>query len=466
MASTYLQKKDEEALRLKQQQGATAGNAALGDASQQATSLADATKTTSAGGFTPSAQLQQAQQQVQQMQQQKPGAYQSAITPQLQAQFEAIMNRQPFQYDLGSDPMFQQASDLYVQQGRRAMQDAIGEAVGLTGGYGNSYAQGVGQAAYGNYLQQLGALAPQYQQQAYARWQQEGADMADRYNMLAAREESDYGRYQDALNNYWAEVDRAQQAENNLYNREYGEHMDKLAYAQQQAEFAQKQKEYDQSYAQQQAEWQQQLKEYDQNYAQQQAEWAQQQAEWQQYLKEYDQNYAQEQAEWQQQLKEYDQGVASENREYAYNLALMMLQGGQMPSADVLAAAGISDADAAAIRAMYAPKSSGGSSGGGGYKQDASGQEKKKESSDKKTAAIPTLQEYIKPSSTLAGANGLKPLDKKTAAGNLEAYKAKVQDAIRADYAAGKITDAEAIALSRKYLDITEDDLYRRTLTE
>lgn len=305
MASTYNQKKEEEALRLKQQQGQTAGNAALGGAQQQAASLADATQQQANTGYMPSAQLQQAQQYAQQVQQQKPGAYQSAITPQLQAQFEAIMNRQPFQYDLGTDAMFQQMSDMYVQQGRRAMQDAIGEATALTGGYGNSYAQGAGQAAYGNYLQQLGAQAPQFQQNAFARWQSEGADMMDRYNMAAAREESDYARYQDALSNYWAEADRAQQAADNLYNREYGEYIDRQNHDFQQQQFAQE-------------------------------------------------------------LKEYEQSVSSENRDYAYNLALMMLQGGQMPSADVLATAGISQTDAASILAMYTPKAKSGGSGGSG----------------------------------------------------------------------------------------------------
>lgn len=305
MASTYNQKKEEEALRLKQQQGQTAGNAALGEAQPQATSLADATQQAYTG-YMPSAQLQQAQQYVQQMQQQKPGAYQSALTPQLMQQFEAIMNRQPFQYDLGTDPLFQQYTDQYVQKGRRAMQDTMGQAAALTGGYGNSYAQGAGQAEYGNYLQDLNAMAPQFQQNAFARWQGEGAEMLDRYNALAAREENEYGRYQDALSNYWAEVDRAQQAADNMYNREYGQYMDQL------------------------------------NYDQQKAEW--------------------------------EQKVQSENRDYAYNTALMILQGGQMPSSALLKEAGLSEADAKALMAMYTPKkSSSGSNSGGQKKQESTG---------------------------------------------------------------------------------------------
>lgn len=259
----------------------------------------------SVGGYTPSAQLVEAQKYAQSVQAQKPEEYESAYTDQLQAQFDAIMNRQPFKYDIGSDASFQQMSDMYVQQGRRAMQDTMGQAAALTGGYGNSYAQGAGQAAYGNYLQQLGALAPEYEQQAYTRWQGEGADMMDRYQMTADREQDAYSRYMDRLNQYYEEADRAQQAADDMYNREYGEYMDRQNYDFQQQQFAQQQKEYEQS-------------------------------------------------------------IASENRDYAYNTALMMLQGGQMPSTDLLTAAGISQADAAAIMAMYTPKATSGGSGGSG----------------------------------------------------------------------------------------------------
>ena len=399
MASTYNQKKEEEAQRIKQQQSQTSGNAALGGAQQQAASLADATQQQAYTGYMPSVQLQQAQQYVQQVQQQKPGAYQSALTPQLQAQFEAIMNRQPFSYDLGTDPIFQQYTDQYVQKGRRAMQDTMGQAAALTGGYGNSYAQGAGQAAYGNYLQELNTLAPQFQQNAFARWQSEGADMMDRYNALAAREENEYGRYQDTVNAYYADLDRAQQAADNAYDREYGQYMDKL------------------------------------NYDQQKAEW--------------------------------EQKVQSENRDYAYNTALMILQGGKMPSADLLAAAGLSEADAKALMAMYAPKKSGGGSSGGGDKKQETAEDKTATTTGtKKTDSIPTLQQYAdertKSTSTLAPYIGsVDPTEK-----DLKEYKEKVKEAIRDDYASGKISKADALELTDKYLRVTLDDLKRRTLTE
>lgn len=49
----------------------------------------------------------------------------------------------------------------------------------------------------------------------------------------------------------------------------------------------------------------------------------------------------------------------------AYTMAMTLLQAGQMPSADVLAAAGISAEDAAALQQAYTPVYYGGGSGGG-----------------------------------------------------------------------------------------------------
>lgn len=51
------------------------------------------------------------------------------------------------------------------------MQDTMGQAAALTGGYGNSYAQGVGQQAYQGYLQQLNDNVPQLQAQALQTYQ-------------------------------------------------------------------------------------------------------------------------------------------------------------------------------------------------------------------------------------------------------------------------------------------------------
>ena len=47
-----------------------------------------------------------------------------------------------------------------MQQGKQAMQDTMGQAAALTGGYGSTYGQAVGQQQYDAYLQNLNDEVP------------------------------------------------------------------------------------------------------------------------------------------------------------------------------------------------------------------------------------------------------------------------------------------------------------------
>ena len=65
----------------------------------------------------------------------------SAYSGQMQELLDRIMNREDFSYDLNGDALYQRYKDRYTQQGKLAMEDTMGKAAALTGGYGNSYAQ-------------------------------------------------------------------------------------------------------------------------------------------------------------------------------------------------------------------------------------------------------------------------------------------------------------------------------------
>ena len=79
----------------------------------------------------------------------------------------------------------------------------------MTGGYGNSYAQSVGQQAYQGYLQQLNEVVPQLYQMAYDQYNQEGQNMLNQYSLLAAQDEQDYGRYRDEVGDYYTLLQQA-----------------------------------------------------------------------------------------------------------------------------------------------------------------------------------------------------------------------------------------------------------------
>lgn len=181
---------------------------------------------------TPSAQLspyEQAMKNLQQAQGQTP-EYSASYDEQMNQLFQKIMNREKFSYDPNADTMYQQYRDLYMQQGQQAMQDTMGQAAALTGGYGSSYGQNVGQQAYNQYLQQLGEVVPELYGQAADRYAQEGQALYDQYAMMGDLRDTEYGRYQDALEQYWQNLgwlgDRA--------DTEYSKLMDERDFAYQQ----------------------------------------------------------------------------------------------------------------------------------------------------------------------------------------------------------------------------------------
>jgi len=86
--------------------------------------------------------------------------------------------QQGYNYHLDGDALYNRYRDLYTQNARRSMQDTIGQAASLTGGYGNTYAQGLGQQRYDETMRGLVTnVAPQLEQQAYTRQRQAAADL-------------------------------------------------------------------------------------------------------------------------------------------------------------------------------------------------------------------------------------------------------------------------------------------------
>lgn len=133
---------------------------------------------------------------------QKPGEYKSQWQSQLDDTINKILNREKFSYDLKGDALYQQYKDKYIQQGKMAMQDTMGQAAAMTGGYGNSYAQSVGNQAYQASLENLNDIVPELYQMAYDKYNQEGQDLYNQYSMLGTQEAQDYGRYRDSVGDW------------------------------------------------------------------------------------------------------------------------------------------------------------------------------------------------------------------------------------------------------------------------
>ena len=102
---------------------------------------------------------------------------------------DAYLNREDFQYDVNADALYRHYKDQYTQLGKRAMQDTMGQASTLTGGYGSSYAQSVGQQAYQSYLSKMDDVIPELYQLAYQKYQDEGNRLYKTYQSWAQLEQ-------------------------------------------------------------------------------------------------------------------------------------------------------------------------------------------------------------------------------------------------------------------------------------
>lgn len=195
----------------------------------------------------PAAQLSPYEQAVKNLQeaQGKTPEYSASYDEQMNQLFQKIMNREKFDYNPNNDAMYRQYRDLYMQQGQQAMQDTMGQAAGLTGGYGSSYSQNAGQQAYDAYLQRLNEVVPELYGEAADRYAQEGQALYDQYAMMGDLRDTEYGRYQDELDQYWQNLgwlgDRADTEYSKLLDERdfaYQQERDRIADEQWERQFA------------------------------------------------------------------------------------------------------------------------------------------------------------------------------------------------------------------------------------
>ena len=163
--------------------------------------------------------LTQAYDTINQLQSSRPGAYVNGADYDLAAEYlNKYQNRDPFSYDFNSDALYNQYKDQYIQQGQMAMMDTMGQAAAMTGGYGNSYAQSVGQQTYNQYLSQLNEIMPELYDRAYNRYNQEGQDMLNMYDLYMGREQDNYNKYLDSVDLWNSELADAKVNYSTLYN--------------------------------------------------------------------------------------------------------------------------------------------------------------------------------------------------------------------------------------------------------
>lgn len=139
----------------------------------------------------------------------------------LERLYAAITGRPAFSYDPASDPVYNSYAQSYQRRGRLAMRDTMGQAAALTGGYGSSYAQSVGQQQYDSYLQSLGEALPELYGMAWQRYNAEGDALKTAWELASERSEVRRESEREAAEREAAAQKRAETARRGNYDRLY-----------------------------------------------------------------------------------------------------------------------------------------------------------------------------------------------------------------------------------------------------
>lgn len=167
----------------------------------------------------------------------------TSYTDQIKGMMNKIQNREKFSYDVDTDTLFQQALASAMGSGQQAMQDTMGQASALTGGYASTYAQSAGNQAYNAYIQDAYNNLPEYYQMAMDAYNMEGQEM---YNQLSMLNDADANEYQRMYDSWNTNFTNAQQ----MYAQEYGAWQDSVnnAYNSANLQLNQQGMAYDQAY--------------------------------------------------------------------------------------------------------------------------------------------------------------------------------------------------------------------------
>lgn len=125
--------------------------------------------------------------------------YQGTYQDQIDQMLQEIMNGGEFKYDFAVDPIYQQYAERYNRNGKLAMMDTMAKAATMTGGYGSTYGQQVGQQAYNGYMQDLNAVIPDLYEMAFDRFLAENDRKRNNLALLQGMDDTEYNRFMDQL---------------------------------------------------------------------------------------------------------------------------------------------------------------------------------------------------------------------------------------------------------------------------
>lgn len=204
-------------------------NSLASNTGTQAEQKAPAVEPVSVQPYQKSDEVKNAYALIEQHKQSKPGAFSWGNQSALDKAYEDWKNRESFSYDPSSDPLYQLYKDQYAALGKIAMEDTMGQAAALTGGYGNSWAQTVGQQTYNNYMQQVNSMLPEFYGMAKQNYDEEGQKLLNELSILEGQRQTAYGEHRDMVGDWQNELSYLVGTASDLEDKEYQQYRDTVA---------------------------------------------------------------------------------------------------------------------------------------------------------------------------------------------------------------------------------------------
>ncbi len=132
-------------------------------------------------------------------------AKKTSLSDEALATIYEFKNRPQFEYDPTKDALYQNAINNAMKGGQMAMQDTIGQASALTGGYGSSYATSAANQAYNAFIEDAYDNMADYYNMALNAYNAEGQRLLDQYSMLSDQDRLAWEKDQDYWNRQFQE---------------------------------------------------------------------------------------------------------------------------------------------------------------------------------------------------------------------------------------------------------------------
>ena len=250
----------------------------------------------------------------------RPTEYESKYDSRIDDVLNQYLNRDKFSYDVTKDPLYEQYKAQYLREGNRAMNDTMASAAANAGGM-NSYAMTAAQQANNYYNAQLTDKVPELYQLAYGMYLDDIDQQIQDLNILQNMDSTQYNRYRDTMSDWRNDQSFAY----NMYRDQMGDWSNdrNFAYGQYRDQMGDYYNDRDFQYGA-----------------------GRDDISDQRYNTEWDYNVGRDQVADDRYQNEWDYNVGQDNYSNSYNQAMNFLQMGVMPSASVLAKAGITTQEA------------------------------------------------------------------------------------------------------------------------